>query len=145
MVFFPPAKINIGLHILRKRDDGYHDLELSFLEVPFLHDVLEISQTETDEFLCEGIPVAGKDEDNLVCKAMQALSGAKGKERPACRLHLAFMSFFPSMSRCSGNWDSILSYLLSLHGTSISTGRLQFLQTLYASRQSLCMDMCSIW
>ena len=88
MVFFPPAKINIGLHILRKRDDGYHDLELSFLEVPFLHDVLEISQTETDEFLCEGIPVAGKDEDNLVCKAMQALSGAKGKERPACRLHL---------------------------------------------------------
>ena len=66
MVFFPPAKINIGLHILRKRDDGYHDLELSFLEVPFLHDVLEISQTETDEFLCEGIPVAGKDEDGIM-------------------------------------------------------------------------------
>ena len=88
MIFFPPAKINIGLQILRKRDDGYHDLELSFLEVPFLHDALEISRAENDEFLCEGILVPGRKEDNLVCKARDAMRESSGNESPAIRLHL---------------------------------------------------------
>lgn len=88
MILFPPAKINIGLQILRKRADGYHDLELSFLEVPFLHDVLEISKAENDEFLCEGLPVPGRKEENLVCKAMQAMRSLSGNEYPACRLQL---------------------------------------------------------
>lgn len=87
MIVFPPAKINIGLQILRKRDDGYHDLELSFLKVPFLHDVLEISHAENDEFLCEGIPV-GRKEDNLVCKAWDAIRGSSGNKSAAIRLHL---------------------------------------------------------
>ena len=87
MIVFPPAKINIGLQILRKRDDGYHDLELSFLKVPFLHDVLEISHAENDEFLCEGIPV-GRKEDNLVCKAWDAMRGSSGNKSAAIRLHL---------------------------------------------------------
>ena len=43
MLLHPCCKINLGLRILRKRPDGYHDLESIFLPVPFLHDDLEIT------------------------------------------------------------------------------------------------------
>lgn len=46
MVVFPNCKINLGLHITRKRDDGYHDLETVFYPVP-LRDVLEILKSES--------------------------------------------------------------------------------------------------
>ena len=41
MILFPNAKINLGLHVLRKRTDGYHDLETVFYPVP-LYDILEV-------------------------------------------------------------------------------------------------------
>ena len=41
MITFPCAKINLGLNIVAKRDDGYHDLETVFYPVP-LFDALEI-------------------------------------------------------------------------------------------------------
>ncbi|MDT8393849.1 MAG: 4-(cytidine 5'-diphospho)-2-C-methyl-D-erythritol kinase [Bacteroidales bacterium] len=43
MINFPNAKINLGLHVLRKRNDGFHDIETAFYPVP-LHDSLEILQ-----------------------------------------------------------------------------------------------------
>ena len=43
MLLHPCCKINLGLRVLRKRPDGYHDLETIFLPVPFLHDDLEIT------------------------------------------------------------------------------------------------------
>lgn len=91
MLLFPPAKINIGLHILRKRPDNYHDLELSFFELPFLCDVLEISPSSQDEFLCEGIGIAGPPQENLVVKALKSLRGTYASRLPrenTCRLHL---------------------------------------------------------
>ncbi len=41
MITFPNAKINLGLDILRRREDGYHDIETVMVPVPW-HDVLEI-------------------------------------------------------------------------------------------------------
>ncbi len=88
MLFFPPAKINIGLRILRKRPDAYHDLELSFFAVPELCDILEITPAPEDTFICEGLPVAGEPQDNLVLKALRLLDGRRPGQRPPCRLHL---------------------------------------------------------
>ncbi len=42
MIAYPPVKINLGLHILRKREDGYHDLETLFYPCSQIHDTLEI-------------------------------------------------------------------------------------------------------
>jgi 4-diphosphocytidyl-2-C-methyl-D-erythritol kinase len=41
MILFPNCKINLGLHITRKRQDGYHDLETVFYPLP-LTDALEV-------------------------------------------------------------------------------------------------------
>ncbi|MBY0432562.1 MAG: 4-(cytidine 5'-diphospho)-2-C-methyl-D-erythritol kinase [Cyclobacteriaceae bacterium] len=72
MVTFPPCKINLGLHVLSKRSDGYHDLSTCFYPLPFT-DVLEILPAETWSFTQTGIPVPGSEADNLCSKAYHLL------------------------------------------------------------------------
>jgi 4-diphosphocytidyl-2-C-methyl-D-erythritol kinase len=68
MVFFPHCKINLGLKILRKREDGYHDLETVFYPIP-VKDVLEIIRSEQLEFTATGLPIPGDPQTNLCLKA----------------------------------------------------------------------------
>lgn len=74
MLTFPNAKINIGLFVTNKRNDGYHDLETIFYPVA-LKDALEFIATDKQETAIElsGLPVAGDAEKNLVWKALQLL------------------------------------------------------------------------
>lgn len=72
MIKFPNAKINLGLHILRKRDDGFHDLDTIFYPVS-LHDMLEIVPNPETTFHAYGLPVAGDASQNLVMKAYALL------------------------------------------------------------------------
>jgi len=72
MVVFPHCKINLGLHIVSKRSDGYHTIETCFYPVPWT-DILEIIKSETFAFSCSGISIPGKEEDNLCIKAYQLL------------------------------------------------------------------------
>jgi 4-diphosphocytidyl-2-C-methyl-D-erythritol kinase len=90
MVLFPPAKINIGLYITRKREDGYHDLETVFVPVPELKDALEAVPAKGDEPLIavSGLPVAGKREDNLVWKAYKKLRARYPDKVPALDWYL---------------------------------------------------------
>lgn len=46
MIAYPPVKLNLGLNVLRKRPDGFHDLETLFLPYPDIHDILEIVPAE---------------------------------------------------------------------------------------------------
>ena len=48
MIVFPCAKINLGLNVVSKRPDGYHNLESVFYPIP-LYDALEVNQM-SDEF-----------------------------------------------------------------------------------------------
>lgn len=75
MVFHTLVKINIGLHILNKRDDGFHDIESIFYPIPF-GDVIEImiNQDKDDiEFESFGIDIPGDSKNNLIVKAYQLL------------------------------------------------------------------------
>ncbi|HEY9045695.1 MAG TPA: 4-(cytidine 5'-diphospho)-2-C-methyl-D-erythritol kinase [Ohtaekwangia sp.] len=72
MVSFPPCKINLGLHIIRKRQDGYHDLETCFYPIAWT-DILEVIPADTLTFTSSGLAVPGKEEDNLCLKAYHLL------------------------------------------------------------------------
>jgi 4-diphosphocytidyl-2-C-methyl-D-erythritol kinase len=73
MVFFPHCKINLGLNVLRKREDGYHDLATCFYPVP-LTDILEVIPSTDFSFSKSGIDIPGDDQENLCIKAFQLVS-----------------------------------------------------------------------
>ena len=73
MIAYPNVKLNLGLHVVRRREDGYHDLETLFVPYPGLHDTLEIitgddfsrtsarlQETYGAEQLAQGITPDGK-------------------------------------------------------------------------------------
>jgi 4-diphosphocytidyl-2-C-methyl-D-erythritol kinase len=90
MVVFPNCKINLGLNIISKRNDGFHNLETVFLPVP-LKDALEVVQKDTGdapaEFSATGLPIAGDDKDNLCIKAYLLLK-QHFPQLPAIKMHL---------------------------------------------------------
>ena len=75
MILFPNAKINLGLDILRRRPDGYHDIETVMIPVPWC-DVLEIVPAKGSEttLTVSGRRVDCPPEKNLVMKAYRALA-----------------------------------------------------------------------
>lgn len=68
MIVYAPAKINIGLKVLDKRKDGYHNLDSLFYPIP-LFDIIEVIKSINFEIENTGIPVDGSIEDNLIFKA----------------------------------------------------------------------------
>lgn len=68
------AKINIGLHVVAKRPDGYHDIETLFYPLPF-SDYLEISASGKDSFEQTGAALDCPPEKNLVVRARDLLAG----------------------------------------------------------------------
>jgi len=71
MIVFPSCKINLGLHILSKRDDGFHTIETIFYPVHALSDVLEIipNSQKNNTFQQKGIEIGQQTGLNLVEKA----------------------------------------------------------------------------
>ena len=76
MITFPNAKINLGLNIVEKRPDGYHNLETVFYPVP-LEDALEVNilHEGNEKFRLHqaGLKIEGEVENNLVVKAYKLL------------------------------------------------------------------------
>ena len=75
MVTFPNCKINLGLRILAKRTDGYHDLETIFYPVPLFDalEVLEDPNLQDDDIQISGIRIAGDINKNLCLRAIRLL------------------------------------------------------------------------
>lgn len=73
MIVFPNAKINIGLNVVEKRIDGFHDIESIFYPVMELFDVLEIIKVDKLQFSSSGITIPGSESDNLCLKAYQLI------------------------------------------------------------------------
>jgi 4-diphosphocytidyl-2-C-methyl-D-erythritol kinase len=90
MVYFPPAKLNLGLHILGKRPDGYHDLESVFLPLRWT-DMLEVTLNGEvlageARFEWSGLEIPGDASDNLVTRAHRLL--ADKYDLPGLSIHL---------------------------------------------------------
>ena len=86
MVIFPNSKINLGLNIVGKRNDGYHDIETVFFPVP-LKDALEVIEKEKFEFSTSGSSIEGESEKNLCIKAYHLLKKDL-PNLPAVQMHL---------------------------------------------------------
>jgi 4-diphosphocytidyl-2-C-methyl-D-erythritol kinase len=85
MVTFPHAKINLGLKVLRKRPDGYHDLETCFYPVPW-NDILEIIPANDFKFSSSGLAIHGSADNNLCVKAYNLLKN--DFKLPPVHIHL---------------------------------------------------------
>lgn len=72
MLVFANAKINLGLRIIEKRPDGYHNLQTVFYPIK-IHDVVELINAEKAECLIQGIEIPGNQADNLCLKAFKTL------------------------------------------------------------------------
>lgn len=112
MITFPNAKINLGLNIVEKRPDGYHNLETVFYPVP-IEDALEVNilNESTQKFRLHqaGLEIAGEAENNLVVKAYKLLD--ERFNLPPVDIHL--FKHIPSGAGLGGG-SSDATYMLKL-------------------------------
>ena len=85
MIVYPNAKINLGLNVLSKREDGYHDISSVFYPVKECVDILEIIKSERFEFTRSGIEIS--DGENLCEKAWKLLDNDFGIGNVKIHLH----------------------------------------------------------
>ncbi|MBQ9474240.1 MAG: 4-(cytidine 5'-diphospho)-2-C-methyl-D-erythritol kinase [Bacteroidales bacterium] len=78
MTTYPICKINIGLHVVSRREDGYHDIETAFLPVDSLHDTLEITpldgNADASAITLDGIVLDSAPADNLCLRAYRLMA-----------------------------------------------------------------------
>lgn len=85
MICFPNGKINLGLNVLSKREDGFHNIETIIYPVP-IRDALEFLPANSFQFVVSGINIDGQKEDNLIYKAWELLN--TNFKLPSLRIHL---------------------------------------------------------
>ena len=85
MIVYPNAKINIGLNVLEKRADSYHELSSVFYPVNDLCDILEIIPAAEFSFSSSGITIPG--EGNICTKAFEILKAKFGIGNVKIHLH----------------------------------------------------------
>jgi 4-diphosphocytidyl-2-C-methyl-D-erythritol kinase len=116
MLVFPCAKINLGLNVVEKRPDGYHNLETVFYPIP-LTDALEVTPMDDKYPLESGydLKMNGpeamecRDEDNLVSKAFRKIAEKYGVPR----LHIHLYKGIPSQAGLGGG-SSDAAYMIRL-------------------------------
>ncbi|WP_432737636.1 4-(cytidine 5'-diphospho)-2-C-methyl-D-erythritol kinase [Maridesulfovibrio sp. FT414] len=113
-----PAKVNLYLKIVCKREDGYHELDTLFLPFPALADTLEITETGTGCTIhCPDFDLPA--EDNLIYKAWDRYADATGF-RPG--LHVELIKRTPTGAGLGGGSSDAATMLRFLNGHPGSPG-----------------------
>lgn len=118
MMRFPIAKVNLGLNVVERRPDGYHNLQTVFYPVP-IKDALEVFPMEEDfpsEVDCDikvtNIHVEGDEQRNLVVRAYHLLK----QDFPALpRLHAHLYKGIPTQAGMGGGSSDASAMLLLLN------------------------------
>jgi len=86
MITFPNAKINLGLNIISKRSDGYHNISSCFYPI-FFTDILEIQKTKNFSFSSSGLDIPDNEGNNLCVKAFNLMRKEYGISNVSIHLH----------------------------------------------------------
>ena len=132
MIAFPNAKINLGLNIVEKRTDGYHNLETVFYPVA-VEDALEVYRAEEGDEKCRlhqsGLEIAGTPDNNLVVKAYNLLDKDFGLPPVDIYLH----KHIPSGAGLGGG-SSDAAFMLKLLNGKFNLGLTEDSLEEYAAR-----------
>lgn len=119
MISFPGCKINLGLHILFKRDDNYHEVETVMYPIP-LQDILEVVPSEELTFNSSGLPIPGEVSENLCLKAYHLLKDEFAL--PPVHIHLhKIIPMGGGLGGGSSNGASTLKLLNELFNLQLTT------------------------
>jgi 4-diphosphocytidyl-2-C-methyl-D-erythritol kinase len=124
MLVFPNAKINIGLNIVSKREDGFHNLESIFYPIQ-LHDILEFIETEKKtSFTNTGLQIDSSNTVNLVIQAYNLLKN--DYKLPNLKIHLhKLIPFGAGLGGGSSNAAFMLRALNDHFQLQLSKNRLE--------------------
>lgn len=106
-----PAKLNLSLRILGKRDDGFHEIDTTMVRLPGLCDSMTFSEADSFSLTCDDTSLA-VDETNLVTKAVRAYEQASGSP---CRHHIHLTKRIPHGAGLGGGSSDAASTLLALN------------------------------
>ena len=119
MITFPVAKINLGLNVVERRPDGYHNLETVFYPVP-LKDALEVQPMDEAfpsavdcDLKVTNMAIEGDEQRNLVVKAYRLLKDEFGDRLP--RVHTHLFKAIPSQAGMGGGSSDAASMLMLLN------------------------------
>lgn len=111
------AKINIGLNVLEKRQDGYHNLEMIMSPIN-LFDILEITSFKTygKLLITSNNPLIPKDENNIIYKVYNKFYKMSGLNKTKLNVHLIKnIPFAAGLGGGSGNGAFFLKWLNEYH------------------------------
>ena len=107
------CKINLGLDVIRKREDGYHDLQSVMIPVKGLFDEIEIVPIEGDEpqFYAKGIAIDCAAEDNLCLKAWRLMHERYG----VGAVHITLDKYIPFGAGLGGGSSDATAVIMALN------------------------------
>jgi 4-diphosphocytidyl-2-C-methyl-D-erythritol kinase len=106
-----PAKLNLSLRVLGKREDGFHEIDTLMVKLPKLCDQLEFREAAEFSFQCDD-PSVPSDEQNLVVKAVRAYESAIGS---ACKWAISLKKQIPHGAGLAGGSSDAATTLLGLN------------------------------
>ena len=136
MITFPIAKINLGLNVVEKRADGYHNLQTVFFPVPLLDalDVQEMGAEFPSQYDCDlkvsNIHIDGDEQRNLVVRAYNLL---KQDFPDMPRVHVHLYKGIPTQAGMGGG-SSDCGFMITLLNKMFNLGLSDEQMIQYAAR-----------
>ena len=122
MICFPNAKINLGLQILRKREDGFHEVRTCMYPIA-VKDALEIHVSDQFSFKQSGKTLDNIPEDNIIVKTYRLLQH-KINNLPELNIHLLkSIPFGAGLGGGSADAAFFMTTLVQMLGLNISTAQ----------------------